>query len=83
MTRRLWIRTPREQLLLELIEAFDARQAQPGTFLDEVEVLRVQALDLQVRERAQVGCVKREAGAVDSGMQFSLHRSQIGNLAVR
>jgi hypothetical protein len=40
-----------------------------------MEVLRMQALDLQVGECDQLGCIKREAGAVDSGMQISLHRS--------
>jgi hypothetical protein len=46
-----------------------------------MEVLRVQALDLQVRECDRVSRIKNDA--VASGMQVSLHSSEMGNLAVR
>ena len=55
----------------------------PVRFLEEMEVLRVQALDLQVRECDRVGCINREDDAVDNGTQVSLHSSEIGKFAVR
>ena len=48
-----------------------------------MEALCVQALDLQVRECDRVVCIKREDDAIANGMQVSLHRSEIGKLAVR
>jgi hypothetical protein len=42
----------------------------------------MQALDLQVRECDRVSRIKRE-DAVDHGMQVSVQRSEVGNLAVR
>ena len=48
-----------------------------------MEVLRMQALDLQVRACDRVGRIKREGDAVANGMQVSLHRSKICNLAAR
>ena len=52
-------------------------------FLEEMEVLRMQVLDLQVRECDRVGRIKREDDAVADGMQVGLHRSEIGKLAIR
>ena len=48
-----------------------------------MEILRMQALDLQVRECDRVDCIKRGDDAVANGMQLSLQRSEIGKLAVR
>ena len=42
----------------------------------------MQVLDLQVRECGRVGRIKREDDAVADGMQVSLHRCEIGKLAM-
>jgi len=47
-----------------------------------MEALRMQALNLQVRECHRVDCIKREDDTVANGMQLSLQRSEIGKLAV-